>query len=163
LEGTVNDLPRLAIIALALLPLWTSGGCADRRAVDAEPDAEPPHDAPTVPGESETLLSVMAGLRADMIRLNEGLWTGDFRGVAGAAESVAEHPAVSPAERLRVQAALGDEFPSFVAADQHLHALALRVRDAALREDTTEVLTSLSALQHGCIACHTAFRERLTP
>jgi hypothetical protein len=159
----VNDLPRLAVIALALVPIWTSGGCADRRAVDDGPDAEPPHDAPAVAGASETLLTVMVGLRTDMIRLNEGLWTGDFRSVAGAAESVAEHPEVSPAERLRVQAALGDEFPDFVAADRHVHDLALQLRDAALREDTTEVLTSLSALQHGCIACHTMFRERLTP
>jgi hypothetical protein len=159
----MNDRPRLAIIALALLPIWTSVGCADRRAGDAGPDAEPPHDATAVAGESETLLSVMAGLRADMIRLSEGLWTGDFRGVAGAAESVAEHPEVSPAERLRVQTALGDEFPDFVAADRNVHDLALQLRDAALREDTTEVLTSLSALQHGCIACHTVFRERLTP
>jgi hypothetical protein len=163
LEGTVNYIPWLAIIGLALLPMWTAGGCADPRAVDAGSDAEPPREAPAVAGESETLLSVMAGLRADMIRLNEGLWTGDFRGVAGAAESVAGHPEVSPAERLRVQAALGDEFPDFVAADRHVHDLALQVRDAALREDTTEVLTSLSALQHGCIACHTAFRQRLTP
>jgi cytochrome c556 len=105
----------------------------------------------------------MAGLRADMIRLNERLWTGDFRGVAAAAESVAEHPEVSPAERVRVQSALGDEFPDFVAADRHVHHLALQLREAALREDTAEVLTSLSALQTGCIACHTAFRERLTP
>jgi hypothetical protein len=159
----VNHIPRLAMIGLALLPIWTSSGCADPRAVDAGPGAEPPRDAPASAGESETLLSVMAGLRADMVRLNEGLWTGDFRGVAAAAESVAEHPEVSAAERLRVQAALGDEFPDFVAADRHVHDLALQVRDAALREDTTQVLTSLSALQTGCIACHTAFRERLTP
>jgi cytochrome c556 len=157
LKGTLLRV-RSAVGGLALLPLWLVAGCADR----ADTDAERARAAPAAAGTTETLLSVMAGLRADMIRLHEGLWTGDFRGVAEAAESVAEHPEVSPAERLRVHTALGDGFADFVAADRRVHDLALGVRDAALREDTAAVLRAVSALQQGCVACHTGYRDRLS-
>jgi hypothetical protein len=148
---------------MVALPLWLTGGCADGDRLEIGPTSEAAQDAPAAVEGPETLRTVMSGLRGDMIRLSEGLWTGDFRTVAVAAEAVAEHPEVGPEERLRVQTALGGDFPDFVAADRRVHEQAMRVREAALREDTAAVLASLSDLQHGCIACHTTFRERLSP
>jgi hypothetical protein len=162
-EGLVKQTFRMVVTGLILLPFWMSAGCADGGEPGVGVEEEPRRDESANTETSETLLGVMAGLRADMIRLSEGLWTGDFRAVADAAEDVAEHPQVGPEERVRVQSTLGGDFPDFVAADQQVHALARRVREAALREDTIAVLTALSDLQHGCVACHTDFRERLRP
>jgi cytochrome c556 len=156
----VNSIRKLALIALAQLPMWTIGGC-DVGGSTSGSEGEPRATAVSLTEEPATLRGVMSGLQADMIRLNEGLWAGDFEMVAEAARSVADHPQVSPEERQRVQAALGEEFPDFVAADRHVHDSALRVHDAAVREDTEAVLSALSGLQHKCIACHTTFRERL--
>jgi hypothetical protein len=152
----------ILLMGVVLSLLWATTGCtADE---DSRSDRM---DTPTLPAEqtsvdgSATLRAVMDGLRTDMIHLSEGLWTGSFDRVARSAEAVADHPPVSPAERQRVHAALGEDFPTFVAADRHVHDMALRLREAAEREDTVAVLNSLSDLQKGCIACHTSFRERL--
>jgi hypothetical protein len=141
------------------LSLVAVGGCSPGEPSGGEP-AKPTEDG-GVAASQETLVTVMAGLRADMLRLSDGLWRGDFAAVAAAAEGVAGHPQVGAEERLRVQTTLGEEFAAFVALDHRVHDLAIGVRDAAVREDTVAVLTNLAELQRGCIACHGAFRDRL--
>jgi cytochrome c556 len=165
----VTHTRRLGVIGLVLLPLWGAAGCTERgdeevvagvEGAGGAAAARSPDTAAPAAGQ-QTLLTVMAGLREDMVRLNDGLWAGDFPAVADAAQSVADHPQVGPGERTRVQAALGESFPAFAGADHEVHELALRVREAALRADTAAVLSTLADLQVGCVACHTRFRERL--
>lgn len=145
-------------IALALLLASCAGEneVPDEPVRSSEPVAETQQEA-----QQQTLATVMDGLRADMARLSEALWRGDYLAVAEAAQAVGDHPQVGAEERLRVQSTLGDEFPDFAAADRHVHDVAMTLRDAARRQDTTVVLGALSELQRGCIACHGEFRERL--
>jgi hypothetical protein len=143
-------------VSLSLVAL---GGCTPGEPSGGEPAESTERGG--VAASQETLVTVMAGLRADMVRLGDGLWGGDFVAVAAAAEDVADHPQVGAEERLRVQTTLGEEFAAFVALDHRVHDLALGVREAALREDTAAVLTNLGELQRGCVACHGAFRDRL--
>jgi cytochrome c556 len=155
----MDRIRRTVMIGLSL-SLVAVGACTPGAPPEGEP-SEPATDTGAAASD-ETLVTVMAGLRADMVRLTDGVWRDDFEAVADAAEAVAEHPQVGAEERMRVQAALGEEFPDFVALDHRVHDLALGVRDAALREDTSAVLSGLAELQRGCVACHAEYRAKLT-
>jgi hypothetical protein len=127
--------------------------------IGAAPALEPTPAAP-IP-DPGLLLTIMVNLGDDMSTISNALWRDDLATVAIAARSIADHPHVSDTERQRVQATLGDRFPTFVAGDQRVHHSAVRLADDATAGDMDAILEELSELQSGCVACHEAFREDL--
>ncbi|MCA9492065.1 MAG: cytochrome c [Alphaproteobacteria bacterium] len=134
------------LIPVAALALLTVGGAV----LAAEP-------------EPTTLKAIMAGMRVEMSRIHEALWTEDFDTMSTAARAVADHPHVSAEERTRIQGLLGPDFGGFVAADKAVHDAAVRLSEAAAANDMDKSLKELDAVQTGCVACHTDYRERLLP
>lgn len=107
------------------------------------------------------LFEVMSGLERDMAQLSRGLWLENFDTIRAAAQAVADHPTLPPAEVEQVAAVLGSEMPGFKGMDTRVHDLAVEVTQAADREALAEVMATEAELRAGCVACHTAYRERL--
>lgn len=107
------------------------------------------------------LFALMAGLERDMAGISRGLWRGDLQGIAAGAEAVANHPTVPPQEAQTIGGILGAEMAEFKAADTRVHHLAIRVRDRARAGDFAGALSADGELRHGCVECHTRFRQRI--
>ena len=167
---------------LALLSFIATVGCAGAPAeappapADASHEAHADHDAHAAPPADAAhdahadhgahagagdLKSIMVDLGARMDDVSHGLWLDDHAAVAAAAHAIADHPHVAPAEMKRIQGALGPGFGDFVAADKAVHNAAVQLHKAAGTGDSAAVLTAVAAVQQGCVACHTQFREPL--
>jgi len=109
-----------------------------------------------------SLREIMVVLAQDAAQLNDAIWIEDYDTVAAAADNIAGHPNVSPEQRIEFQDALGPEFADFVKSDQRVHNLALQLAEAGRGQDMDQVLSGYAELQRECVACHTAFRDRLT-
>lgn len=107
------------------------------------------------------LFSIMVGLQGDMDRISHGLWLAELDTVAVAAQSVADHPRVPPDEFQRISGVLGADMSRFGGMDMEVHDLAVRLAEEATAGDLEAVLTIEAELRRACVACHTAFRERL--
>jgi cytochrome c556 len=105
------------------------------------------------------LRSLMTELGQDMSRISDGIWREDFEMIAAAAERIAHHPRVPVHEREVIQETLVERFPAFVAFDHSVHDTAARLAEAAQQGNMSAVLERADRLTHGCVACHTAFRE----
>ncbi len=112
--------------------------------------------------EAADLKTIMVELGEQMARVQSALWLEDLPTVSTAARQVADHPHVSPDERARVQGALGEDFAAFVTADRAVHDAAVRLSEAAGGGDLDGTVRELGAVQAGCVACHSQFRERLS-
>jgi cytochrome c556 len=134
------------LLASLLGTLMTSG-----TSLAAEPGEQPATD----------LKTIMVGLGEQMARAQAAVWVDDFAEIQAAASAVADHPKVSAGERVRVVAAIGAEFPNFVAADRAVHDAGIRLAEAAAAEDMDRTLRELTVLQTSCVACHTQFRQGL--
>jgi hypothetical protein len=108
------------------------------------------------------LLTIMFQLGEDMNALSDALWRNDLDTITAAATAIAEHPHVSPAERERLQGALGDRFPDFVEGDRRVHESAARLAELAATGETGAILGELAELQAVCVACHESFRGALS-
>jgi hypothetical protein len=107
------------------------------------------------------LFSIMVGLQGDLDRISHGLWLAELDAVAVAAQSVADHPRVAPAEFQRISGVLGADMSRFGGMDMEVHDLAVRLAEEATAGDLEAVLSTEAELRRACVACHTAFRERL--
>lgn len=107
------------------------------------------------------LFSIMAGLQGEMARVSRGLWLEDFDTVAAGADGVANHPRVPPDEFRRISGVLGEEMSRFGGMDGRVHDLAVRLGEEAGAGDLEAVLSTDAELRRACVACHSAFRERL--
>lgn len=143
--------------AVAWLPLLLATVVACD--VESTDDAVPDQAAAGI--DSPTLLEVMTDLGTDMQRLHEALWVDDYAGVAAAAQSVADHPEVSPAERQRIFGILGPEGVAFRDMDVRVHDTSVELAAASREGESGPVLNRLAALEAACVACHDTFRDRL--
>jgi hypothetical protein len=132
-------------------PDATSGAIQDRGAAAASPMRA------VLPG----LFSIMVGLQGDLDRISHGLWLAELDVVAVAAQSVADHPRVPPAEFQRISGVLGADMSRFGGMDMEVHDLAVRLAEEARAGDLEAVLSTEAELRRACVACHTTFRERL--
>lgn len=107
------------------------------------------------------LKSIMIDLGEQMARVQAGLWVEDYAAISTAAKAVADHPHVSPEERARVQAALGEDFAAFAQADRRVHDSAVRLAEAADTRSSESTLKEIVEVQSGCVSCHTQFKQRL--
>jgi|GEM_PF-3602522 len=145
---------KMAQIALVMCVSFALVGCSAPEGTDEQPPASQNEERPD-------LKEIMVTLGEESGRLNAGLWAEDFDAIAAAADSIANHPNVSDADRTLIQQALGPDFAEFVKGDQRVHATGLALSEAAKGQDLPEVLTLNAQLQRECVACHTAFRDRL--
>ena len=138
-------------------------GSAHDESTDAVPaDSGQAEDhAHTAAGEGRALLPIMQELGARMTALTHGLMIDSTGLVASSAAAMAEHAPISAADLERIRRELGPDMAEFERLDEAVHSTLVRLRDAAAAERTEEVLTLLNEAQHGCIACHDAFRARL--
>ena len=142
-----------------LLPLLLAGLVA----CDVESTDDSAPEPATAGIASPTLLEVMPDLGTDMQRLHDALWLDDYAGVAAAAQSVADHPEVSPAERQRIFGVLGPDALAFRDMDMRAHDTSVELAAAARDGESGLVLNRLAALEAACVACHETFRDRLRP
>ncbi len=104
----------------------------------------------------------MQGLRDDTVRITDGLLTDDFEMIAEAAAAIANHPRIPAEDAQLVAAELGDEMPAFKALDTLVHDLAIEIGEAARSQDRDAVLSGYQQMFEGCLACHDAYKERVT-
>ena len=131
---------------------------------DAVPDvvtSTEAHAHPPAEGEGLALLPIMQQLGADMLALTQALMTEDHATVAARAGAIAEHHPISADEVTRIQRTLGDAMQRFEELDMAVHNSAVALHEAAESRDVDAVITRLSEVQRGCVACHEMFRERL--
>lgn len=129
----------------------------------AAADAHADHGAAAPGAPVLPLKEIMRGLDADLAGALGALWVEDAAGVAAAARRVADHPRVPPEEMARIQAALGEEFASFVGFDQAVHGAAVALAERAEGvAPPAELLAGVARIQEGCVGCHTAFRPRVS-
>ncbi len=145
---------RMAQIALAMCIPFALVGCGAQ--VETDEQAPVPQ-----PDERPDLREIMVGLSEESNHLNAGLWAEDYDAIATAADSIANHPKVSDADRTLIQQALGPDFAEFVKGDQRVHDTGLALFEAAEGQDMEEVMALNAQLQRECVACHALFRERL--
>lgn len=109
-----------------------------------------------------TLKVIMQGLEADMAAGAHGLWIDDREAVRVAASRIADHPHVAPEQMGVIQATLGDEFRDFARLDKVVHDAAVALADAAAGQSGADLMPGYIRIQEGCLACHAAFRPRVS-
>lgn len=113
------------------------------------------------PGEPQPFLVIMQRLGTDMAALMHGLWIEDYELMGQHAYAIAHHPPTDPADRQRFQEILGDEWEEFQEADHVVHEASEDLYEAVGERDLDAILQNLEAVQQGCVACHSSFRDRL--
>ncbi|HET9066207.1 MAG TPA: hypothetical protein VFN22_10355 [Gemmatimonadales bacterium] len=155
---------------LLLLVVTACAGTSDTNDDTAAPTNTVPQPVATIDdahahgaadGEGLPLLPIMQQLGTDMMVLTQALMTEDHATVAIRAGAIAEHAPISAVEVARIQSVLGDEMHAFEELDHAVHNSSLLLHQAADAHDINAVLTHLSEVQRGCVACHQQFRERL--
>jgi cytochrome c556 len=96
-----------------------------------------------------------------MTALTYGLMTDDGAMVATSAAAIAEHAPIATDDLERIHGVLGTDMAEFERLDAAVHDASVRLHEAAADGRTADVLTRLTEVQRGCVACHTQFRERL--
>ena len=112
-------------------------------------------------GEGEPLLRIMQRLGTRMSALTYGLMTDDSAMVTTSAAAIAEHAPIAADDLERIRGVLGADMAEFERLDAAVHEGSVRLHDAAAAGRTADVLTGLTEVQRGCVACHSQFRERL--
>jgi len=155
------------LLLLALTACAGAGDTSDDTAAPAKTDqdavatTDDAHAHAASDGEGLPLLPIMQQLGTDMMVLTQALMTDDHATVATRAGAIAEHAPISQADVARIQSALGEEMHAFEELDIAVHNSSLLLHQAADAHDINAVLTHLSEVQRGCVACHQQFRERL--
>jgi cytochrome c556 len=154
---TSEDPTRAAVVALLLL---ASAACGPTPEPEAGPgevaEAEVPSPA------NPTLKEIMQALETDMAGVAHGIWIEDMEAVRAAAARVADHPRVTPEQMATIQATLGADFATFAGMDQAVHGASVALRDAAGQAPISELTSGYQRIQQGCVACHAAFRPRVS-
>ena len=112
-------------------------------------------------GETANLKAIMQELRQNFLDVSDGLLLDDFAKVAEGALAIAEHPRVPASDARRVAEELGAEMAVFTNFDVQVHELSLEIYKAAQDGDRSAALEAYQGMVAACIACHTAYRERV--
>ncbi len=115
-----------------------------------------------ITAEATTLKEIMQGLRDNLVEITDGLLTDDFEQVTKGATAIAEHPQIPAAQVQLVAAELGPEMPAFKQIDTLVHDLSLEIGAAARALDRDAAISGYQRLIEGCLACHRAYKERVT-
>lgn len=112
-------------------------------------------------GEPANLKAIMMDLRQNFLDVSDGFLLDDFVKVAEGALAIAEHPRVPASDAQRVADELGAEMAVFINFDVQVHELSLEMYEAARDGDRVAALEAYQGMVAACIACHTAYRERV--
>lgn len=107
------------------------------------------------------MLAIMRQLSVDLTTFMHALLLEDFAQMSESSAAIAHHAPTAPEDVRRIQAILGDEWQGFEEADHVVHEAAEELHHAVETRDFDAILARLDALQRGCVACHTAYRDRL--
>ena len=140
----------LAAAGLFLACSNDGSGAGGEAAQEAASDSAP---------EAPSLVAIMQQLEVDMERVAHGVWVEDYDSIAAGAQAIADHPKVGAEERAEIMGILGDRGAGFREADMRVHDDAVALAGAARARSMGEVLDTLTRLQAGCVACHTAYRQ----
>jgi len=129
----------------------------------ASPTAAAPSEAVPIPDYVvlPRLYELMLGIEEDMAGLNAGLWREDYAAIARHAEGIATHPPVPEPEAQTIGRVLGDAMQAFGTMDTNVHDLAVEIGELAGQENLAAIVDCVTALDRGCVACHSQFRGRL--
>lgn len=154
------------VIAPAAVCIALAAGCQDGPAPDADQGASEQEEVGQATAASPGTLplkEIMGALEEDLIDVGHGLWVDDASLVSAAATRIAEHPTVLPAQMVTIQSVLGDEFASFAQMDRQVHDGAVALAAAAeAGEPISDLFEGYVRIQNGCLACHIAFRPRVS-
>ncbi|HNP62960.1 MAG TPA: hypothetical protein PKH39_03440 [Woeseiaceae bacterium] len=135
---------RYPLISISLLLLaWFT-------ALAAESEAEP------------GLKEIMQDLRDSLVEITDGLMLDDFDRIALGATGIAQHAPIPAFQATRIAEALGPEMPAFKQFDELVHTASIRIASAAREEDRDSVIVDYRRMVDGCLACHTAFKSRVS-
>lgn len=112
-------------------------------------------------GEPANLKEIMQQLRQNFLDVSDGFLMDDFAKVAEGALAIAEHPRVPETDAQRIADELGAEMPVFTNFDVQVHELSLEMYEAARDGDRVAALEAYQGMVAACVACHTAYRERV--
>ncbi len=113
--------------------------------------------------DSDTdLKKIMQDLQSDSALVVEGLLIDDFDSVADAAARIVDHPRIPPEQVALVAAELGAQMPTFKQLDTLVHNTALSISAAAQDGDSASIAANYKSMLDGCLACHAAFRQRVS-
>lgn len=114
------------------------------------------------PASEPDLKEIMQGLRNNTVSILDALLIDDFDAVAVAANEIAHHPGIPPAQVQLVAKELGAEMPAFKQFDQQVHDLSLSILAAAKQQDRARAVADYQHMLNGCLACHAAYKERVS-
>lgn len=107
------------------------------------------------------LHSVMRLLMIDLQTINEGIFTQNFDLVASGAASITDHPQLSEKTLVLLEETLGNQLAAFEELDHRAHLYADSIRQASEESNLSRVQHYYRLMEQSCIACHSAFQERL--
>ena len=103
----------------------------------------------------------MQDLRDNLVDIADGLLLDDFDKIAQGADAIAGHPQIPPGQVKLVAAELGSEMAAFKQLDTRVHDLSLEIKAAATTHNLDAVISTYQQLLEGCLACHSAYKERV--
>jgi len=109
-----------------------------------------------------SLKQIMQGLRDDLFEIADGLLVDDFDKVADGAAGIAGHAQIPPEQIQLVAGELGAEMSTFKQFDNLVHDLSLAIAAAAEERDRDRAIENFQRMLDGCMACHAAYRERVS-
>ncbi len=112
--------------------------------------------------EPTALQQIMQDLSDNLIEISDGLLTHDLELVANGAKAIAEHPQIPPEQVQLVARELGTEMPAFKQFDVRVHNLAVEIGAAASVGDRESAVSGFHRLVDGCLACHDAYKDRVS-
>jgi mono/diheme cytochrome c family protein/cytochrome c556 len=110
---------------------------------------------------AKMLKQIMQKLGSDYSRLNHAILLEDFDGAAQAAHAIAYHDKPPMSQRMKILGSLGTDMPKFKQADGKVHALAIKIEEAAKAGDMPLLMQRQSQMLSACMACHSTYRSRV--
>jgi cytochrome c556 len=108
-----------------------------------------------------TLKQIMQQLGHDYARLGHAILLENFDAAAKAAHAIAYHDKPSMMQRMKIMASLRTEMPKFKEADGKVHALAIKIEEAAKARDMPQLIQRHSRMLSACMACHMPYRGKV--
>jgi uncharacterized membrane protein len=111
--------------------------------------------------ETMLLIPMMRLLLSDMYKVNDVIYTENYKRIEQGARSIADHPAMTEIDKNLVKFALGKEIKRFVKFDMVVHHQADSMAKAAQQNKMNEVLRHYNIVQRGCVDCHSNYRTKI--